>query len=354
MADNVDPALRLLDHERLAAFVRRRQEAGLGDLHLDVRPLRGGLQAAAVARVRARFVDGRGRRRSDVFVVKRLDGHAVREAAIYETLLAGVGAPAPRLLGVDGVGATTRYLYLEWVNPGRRWPWGHDEAAGAVLDQLAALHRSVPVAGSGAALAEWDYEAELVASARSTLSLLEAAAGDSGPIGDVPGFRRGRSALRRVADALPAIRRELLAARPFGVALVHGDAHPGNALIRGRGPGSRAVLLDWARARRGSPLEDVSSWLQSLGYWELEARRRHDTLLRRYLKARAFPAELSRAVRDAYWLAAACNVLAGALRYHLSVASGWGKPAATRRAGALRAARDCLRIVRRADACWHR
>src|SRR5919108_667753 len=196
MADNVDPALRLLDHERLAAFVRRRQEAGLGDLHLDVRPLRGGLQAAAVARVRARFVDGRGRRRSDVFVVKRLDGHAVREAAIYETLLAGVGAPAPRLLGVDGVGATTRYLYLEWV-------------------------------------------------------------------------------------------------------------------IRGRGPGSRAVLLDWARARRGSPLEDVSSWLQSLGYWELEARRRHDTLLRRYLKARAFAGELSRAVRDAYWLAAACNVLAG-------------------------------------------
>jgi hypothetical protein len=38
-------------------------------------------------------------------------------------------------------------------------------------------------------------------------------------------------------------------------------------------------LIDWARARRGSPFEDVASWLHSLGCWEPEARRRHDSLL---------------------------------------------------------------------------
>ena len=163
---------------------------------------------------------------------------------------------------------------------------------------------------------------------------------------------RGRVALRRLVRSLPAIRRHLLTAEPFGTAVIHGDVHTGNVLMRTRGGGQQAVFLDWGRARLGSPLEDVSSWLQSLGYWEPEAGRRHDTLLRRYLRARGYPEELGRELRDAYWLAAACNVLSGALRYHLALVHGWGASTPRMRAAAVRAARDALRIIRRADACW--
>lgn len=64
--------------------------------------------------------------------------------------------------------------------------------------------------------------------------------------------RRALPAIRRVVAALPAIRRQLLAAERTATVL-HGDAHPGNVLSN--------VLT-----RLGSPLEDVSAWLQALGY----------------------------------------------------------------------------------------
>ncbi len=53
-----------------------------------------------------------------------------------------------------------------------------------------------------------------------------------------------------------------------------------------------------------------------------------------------------------YWLAGACNVLSGALRYHLALVHGWGAATPRVRSAAVRAARDALRIIRRADACW--
>jgi hypothetical protein len=61
---------------------------------LEARPLRGGLEAAAVARVRARWTDATGRPRSWTFVAKRLDGSL--SSAIERTLrdaywLASVG-----------------------------------------------------------------------------------------------------------------------------------------------------------------------------------------------------------------------------------------------------------------------
>jgi aminoglycoside phosphotransferase (APT) family kinase protein len=143
-----------------------------------------------------------------------------------------------------------------------------------------------------------------------------------------------------------------MSSQPFGTAIVHGDVHSGNALLATAEGADRLVLLDWARARLGSPLEDVASWLQSLGYWEPEAKRRHDTLLRRYLTARGQPDDLTRALRDAYWFAAASNVLAGALRYHLVVAGGWSGEPSRARAEAARAARDQLRVLRRADLIW--
>jgi hypothetical protein len=221
-----------------------------------------------------------------------------------------------------------------------------------VLERLAAVHTALPANGHapGGPLAAWDYEADLSRSAAATLEVYEQAMAHE----SLASLRAGRGAMRRMVASLPAVRAALLAAAPFGRAVLHGDAHSGNALVRIRDGAEQVVLLDWARARLGSPLEDVSSWLQSLGYWEPEARRRHDTLLRRYLAARGLPAHLGRELRDAYWLAGACNVLAGALRYHLLVADGWGAAPSRTRADAARAARDHLRIIRRADALWRR
>jgi hypothetical protein len=79
------------------------------------------------------------------------------------------------------------------------------------------------------------------------------------------------------------------------------------------------AFIDWARARFGSPLEDVASWLHSLGCWEPEARRRHDTLLRAYLEARSSKQTITPKLRTVYWYASASNALSGAIRYHLSV-----------------------------------
>jgi hypothetical protein len=111
-------------------------------------------------------------------------------------------------------------------------------------------------------------------------------------------------------------------------------------------------LLDWGRARLGSPLEDVSSWLQSLGYWEPEVRRAHDTLLRHYLAVRGLSTHLGHDLRERYWLAGACNGLAGALHYHLLAAAAAADRQGRRRAQAVAATKDWLRIIRRADACW--
>jgi hypothetical protein len=71
-----------------------------------------------------------------------------------------------------------------------------------------------------------------------------------------------------------------------------------------------------------------------------------DTLLNRYLSAGGFAPRLTREIRRHYYLAAACNALAGALRYHLWVAHTHDDPK-RRMAGAC-AARDWLRIIRRA------
>ena len=103
----------------------------------------------------------------------------------------------------------------------------------------------------------------------------------------------------------------------------------------------------WARARHGSALEDVGSWLHSLGAWEPEARRRHDTLFKRYLTARGLPVKLGADVRDLYWLASASNALAGALAYHLAVAAD--QRARGNHDSAMRCASGWLRVLRRAD-----
>jgi Ser/Thr protein kinase RdoA (MazF antagonist) len=251
---------------------------------------------------------------------------------------------APALLWLTHQGSESCLLFLERVRPVRRWPWRDEGAAQRLLGHLAHLHATAPPASARAALSDWDYEGELSERARLAAKLLETMPREE----DLLRLRRGLASVRRLGEALPELRRQLLAFDALGTAMIHGDAHPGNALVR---TGERPVLLDWGRTRLGSPLEDVSSWLQSLGYWEPAARRRHDTLLAGYLAARGLPAHAGRELRDAYWLAGASNTLAGALLVHLWTAQG-APLGSRRRAAAVKAAEDALRILRRADACW--
>jgi aminoglycoside phosphotransferase (APT) family kinase protein len=158
-------------------------------------------------------------------------------------------------------------------------------------------------------LSDWDYESDLAKSAGKTLDVALDARDEAG----VRHWRRIGD-LRRVVSALPKMRSALLRATTF----IHGDVHSRNVILRATENGE-IVFIDWARARFGSPLEDVASWLHSLGCWEPEARRRHDTLLRAYLEARSSKQRITTKLRTAYWYASASNGLSGAIRYHLLV-----------------------------------
>lgn len=303
---------------------------GVEPLRCDVRPLRGGLEATVAA---ITFDDGRRRHYA---VVKRLEGDARREIPVYRAI--GAGDFAPRLLGVAEDGDVS-YLFLERVRPMQNWPWRDTANTTLVVRQLARVHE---LDHTRLGTADWDYEAALLQSAQETVDTAEAL---KSAIPDVPVGPALRP-LRRVAEALPSARQETR--ERFGTVTIHGDAHPGNVILRERAGKRSAIFLDWGRSRVGSPLEDVSSWLQTLRYWEPAAMQRHDALMRDYLVASGRGASLTPSLREAYWVAGASNVCAGALRYHL-VRTSELKGAA--RAAAAGQARDALRVIRRADAC---
>ncbi|HEU4631280.1 MAG TPA: phosphotransferase [Gemmatimonadaceae bacterium] len=317
-------------------------------LRVERRVLRGGLEAAGVAQLSARYRDRHGRERVRRVVEKRLAGPSTREAAIYEAFVVShVGDLSPRLLAVERVAPGRAVLYLESLRRASSWPWRDRQASQHVLDRAARLHECVPHDDGMAALADWDYEAELQEMAALTVDRLE-------QVRRRPALRRFGGGLRwarRLATSLRQLRRQLLAGGPLGRAVVHGDLHPGNVVVRRRAGRVEPMLLDWGRARIGSPLEDVSCWLHSLGTWEPEARRRHDTLLAGYLTARGLEARLTAELRASYWLASASNALSGALLHHLSVLLG-ERHSATVRASAAYAARRWVQVLRRADACW--
>lgn len=296
---------------------------------VDLVPLRGGLEAA-VARLTLR--DDEARRERHV-VVKRLASDARREAARYHALaLAGV---TPSLLGSVEHGDST-YLFLERVRSVASWPWRDSANTRLVLEQLARVHRFDHEA---AQFDDWDYEAELLSSAADTVAL----AAES--VASIPELdvRRELRPLRHVAASVVEMRHRMKTA--LATTLIHGDVHTGNVILRARAGRPEVVFLDWGRSRVGSPLEDVSSWLLSLRSWEPAAARDHDTLFRAYLAAAGRPTALTPELRDAYWFAAAGNVLAGALRYQLSVArESRGKQHIT----AVAQARAAFRIIRRA------
>ncbi len=242
-------------------------------------------------------------------VVKQLPAGFEREADVYELLWRHFDSPpAVRLFGRE-IAPQGTYLYLEDAEASATWPWADTQRSGAVCRALARLHDEGTLPHE---TFSWDYETDLARSAQSTLDLATAARETSGSrcwrrLGD----------LRRVVTALPRIRRRLLSGE---TTVIHGDMHPGNVILRA-GADPEVALIDWARARVGSPLEDVASWLHSLGCWEPEARRRHDTLMRIYLDARRKRRPFASDVRVDYWFASASNGLSGAIRYHLAVLS---------------------------------
>jgi Ser/Thr protein kinase RdoA (MazF antagonist) len=157
--------------------------------------------------------------------------------------LAGQAYPAPRavatrsgdLIGVAGPWLTWATSYI----PGRAPPPGGGQL-GAALGRLHALG-----AAPGAGLASWHPAAAIPAA----LSRLDAVApllpGEWRPLHAQ--FRSAFLALRAAAPALP-------------MAVVHGDARPGNAVVT---PSGEAVLIDWENGGLGLPVLD-------LGYCLLE------------------------------------------------------------------------------------
>lgn len=320
----------------ISEFVRERYGT---DVRIDAAALRGGLEAEGISRVVVRRSD----KSMASFVAKPFMGAGRRELYVYRLLAASEQRHfAPELLGwrYADRNRDSGYMFLEWVAAQRRWPWRDLSCSAAVIEQLATLHAvGRPKLPDGIANS-WDYERELADSAISTVDLYR----DAFLSGVRPFGRPMLPALERVVGRLPRLRRELMLFA--GTTLLHGDAHPGNVMMRN----GSAVLLDWGRARIGSPLEDVSSWVHTLSFWEPEARRRHDTLLDRYRTISGKHVTLSREYRDALAVAGASNALAGALRYHLAVAMD-SSQSARQRTNSYCAAGDWLRIIRRADAC---
>jgi aminoglycoside phosphotransferase (APT) family kinase protein len=328
------------------ALARRTGEAPRG-LRLEATPLTGGLVSESVQSVAAHFVDGRGRARAQRFVVKQLAGEARREAAIYRALRgSSVQRLAPALVSIDQDKDGTIQLVIQQVLPRQRWPWRDVSAVSSVLCTLATLHQTDAASSLTPHVNDWNFELELQARAARLIQHLE----EQRAALRAAGIDVRLALIRRLAARLPAWRQQLLSFLPLPTTVIHGDVHSGNVMLHTHEAKPAPVLIDWARARIGSPLEDVSSWLQSLSFWEPVARRRHDTLFGEYLGARGLSATLTRDLRQAYWLAGASNCFAGSLEYHVQVGTAPDVPQ-TERLAALRAVRDQLRILRRAEAC---
>ena len=335
--------VRMLDAELIAArsilltwFGRSRS-----NLSLSSTKLFGGTEAAGVYRVVASYEGDGGRPRQCRLIVKHLAGHARREAVILQQLEARPDCRLlPKLMGTFQDHNDDVYVGLKEVRRLAAWPWKNNEMTTKFMRELGEFHavdrRDVHEAEN------WDYEGELLARAEETGTRLRYASRNPDMAALAPCIRP----MERLTAELPRLRSLLLREAPFGARLIHGDVHPGNALVRS-GATPQPVLIDWGRARIGSPLEDVSSMLQSLRFYEPATLQGHDTLLKDYLTGTGGERRISDSIRSAYWLAGASNALAGALGWHLLIATD-ETHSRLRRQAAFSAAKDWLRVIRRA------
>lgn len=310
---------------------------------LKITKLSGGTEAVGVYRIVASCQDGQGRRRQRRLILKHLTGRSRREATILRDLVARDECGLlPQLLGTFDDGKGNTFLGLEEVRQSVAWPWRDTRAGSSLMRKLGEFH--VTPHYDGLVSTDWNYEAELALRAEDTRACLEQCRRNP----DLSGLTRSLRFVDRLVRELPRLRQALLREKPFEARLIHGDVHSGNALIR-RGSKLQPVLIDWGRARLGSPLEDVSSMLQSLRFYEPAVLQRHDRLLKDYLTGTGSQRHISDSLRGAYWTAGASNALAGALAWHLMLASDEQRPKRQRHT-AYCAARDWLRIIRRAHA----
>jgi hypothetical protein len=320
---------------RATQFASRTWLIPVRDLELSLAPIGGGLESSVMRAVLRSPSKKALRPRS--FVVKELRGLQRRETDIYRELWArSTSPPTVKLLGIE----TTRkadYLYLEEARQKSTWPWKQTFISAAVCRALARLHDNEQVHPKR--VIDWDYEGLLTKSADETLMVALNARDKSG----VRHWRRIGD-LRRVVTALPQLRAALLKTPTF----IHGDVHSGNVILRSTEK-EEIAFIDWTRARFGSPLEDLSSWLHSLGCWEPEAQRRHDTLLRAYFDTRSSKQRITPEVRTMYWYASASNGLAGAIRFHLLVLNGMASSRKMKSSSA-RILRSWERVIRRVAA----
>lgn len=334
-----------LDEETPRRLIERRCGSPR-ELVLEGERLRHGLEAAAVVRMTARFRRPTGSRGVWRWVVKWLPPGTPRELAVLRRLERGRAPFSPDVLAVEPAAAGGSLVHMEWVRPVRLWPWSDLAVTRKVMRRFARIHDDLDDRLDAADLPPWDYEDELQRSAWATVWHLEHLPPEARP----RVIRRAIPASYRIAEALPAIRRQLRAWGRADEGWIHGDLHSGNVLLRARGGRRAPVLLDWGRTRRGSRLEDLSSWMLSLGHWEPRVARRHDRLLRDYLEAAGARPRLDPGFRDAYWLAGACNAMAGALRFRVAAAAQ--ARTERERRHALAAAAPWARALRRADVRW--
>jgi hypothetical protein len=86
--------------------------------------------------------------------------------------------------------------------------------------------------------------------------------------------------LTRLTDRLPELRRGVLS-RANALTIIHGDAHPGNALVSESTVPCRAILIDWPNWQPGIPTDDLAYYL-SLCFPPAERSRQEPELLQHY------------------------------------------------------------------------